>query len=63
MRRPGVQRECVGMTTATSTILLILATFVMLSIGIDKKRLEWKRRDPGWWRKRKPPTGGPKVMT
>ena len=51
------------MTTAMTTILLMLATLVMLSIGIDKKRLEWRRRDPGWWRKRKPPTNGPKVMT
>ena len=50
-------------TTATIPVLLILATLVMLSIGIDQKRLEWKRRDRGWWRKRKPPTGGPKVMT
>lgn len=46
------------MNSAANSLTLIVVTLVMLAAGIEKKRLEWKRRDRPWLRKRKPPTNG-----
>jgi hypothetical protein len=51
------------MTSVTSTLPMIAAVFLMIAVGIKQKRLTWKRRDPGWWRRRKPPTNGSGVIT
>jgi hypothetical protein len=51
------------MTSATNIFPIIAVVLLMIAVGIQKKKLAWKRRDPGWWRRRKPTKNGPGVIT
>lgn len=51
------------MSSTTSIFPIIAAVVLMISVGIKHKYLVWKRRDPGWWRTRKPPTNGSRWIT
>lgn len=63
MRPARTGAEHVGMTSVTSIFPIVAAVFMMIALGIKRKRLQWKRRDPGWWRRPKPPTNGRGVIT